>query len=232
MFIMSIIITTILLVCGYLSLVQMVNSVSRRSYYAVHNIFLIDIVLAILYLLVCGFVGLLYLYSGFDFFVVYAALALMVLIVLVLFLRYCWKNRWEMQRRQVVLFTVYFAFVLYLTVFMRIGSVNSSIVTTPFDDFAIAFKTGDTKMLEHMAWNVVLFIPFGYLIPAMNPQMLRKSSISFIGGLMCSTVIEGVQMVFSLGMCDIDDIIANTVGAMIGYGCIRFLWQVQKNWKL
>ena len=115
---------------------------------------------------------------------------------------------------------------------MRIGGGDSSIVTTPFDDLTEAIKTGNIKLVEHMGLNVVMFVPFGYLIPAMNPDKLRKCSFVFWGGLMCSTVIEGVQMVCSLGQSDIDDIIANTIGSVIGYVVIRGIWQIQKNWRI
>lgn len=231
--IMSLIITAILLICGYLALVQAVNALSRRSYYSSGNTIIIDVVLAVMYLLICGFVGLLYVYSGYDMFTIYVTLALGVFIILILFLRFCWMNRDGMKTFNMVLFLVYFGVVLYLTVFMRIGAeVDASIVTTPFDDLTRAIQTRDPAMVQHMALNVVLFIPFGYLIPAMNPDRLRKCSFAFLGGIMCSTVIEGAQMVFSLGQSDIDDIIANSVGAVIGYLVVRFVWQFQKNWKL
>ena len=142
-------------------------------------------------------------------------------------------NRDGMKTFNMILFLVYFGVVLYLTVFMRIGAeVDVSIVTTPFDDLTRAIQTGNPALVQHMALNVALFIPFGYLIPAMNPDKIRKCSFAFWGGIMCSTVIEGVQMVFSLGQSDIDDIIANSIGAVIGYLAVRFVWQFQKNWKL
>lgn len=231
--IMSLTITAILLICGYLALVQAVNALSRRSYYSSGNTIIIDVVLAVMYLLICGFVGLLYVYSGYDMFTIYVTLALGVFIILILFLRFCWMNRDGMKTFNMILFLVYFGVVLYLTVFMRIGAeVDASIVTTPFDDLTRAIQTRNPALVQHMALNVALFIPFGYLIPAMNPDKLRKCSFAFLGGIMCSTVIEGVQMVFSLGQSDIDDIIANSIGAVIGYLAVRFVWQFQKNWKL
>ena len=165
-------------------------------------------------------------------FIIYATLILVVFAVLIFFIRFCWLNREGIKKINVILFLIYFGFILYLTVFMRIGGGDSSIVTTPFDDLTEAIKTGNIKLVEHMGLNVVMFVPFGYLIPAMNPDKLRKCSFVFWGGLMCSTVIEGVQMVCSLGQSDIDDIIANTIGSVIGYVVIRGIWQIQKNWRI
>lgn len=229
---MSMILTVILLICGYLALVQAVNAVSCQSYYSSRNILLIDIVVAIMYLVICAAVGLLYIYCGYDSTVVYVALGFGVFIALVLFVRFCIQNWYSMRKGTIICFIAYFALVLYLTVFMRIGSVDTSIVTTPFDDLKNAIQYRDPEMISHMAANILLFVPFGYLIPAMNPEKFRRVSFAFLGGIMTSTVIEGVQMIFSLGQSDIDDIIANSIGAVIGYLAVRFVWQFQKNWRL
>ena len=229
---MTMMITLILLICGYLALIQAVNALSRQSYYSSRNTLIIDVVIAIMYIVVCGVVGLLYVYSGYDPYVIYGVLALGVLIFVIFFIRFCVVNRRSMRKGIVFLFLVYFAVVLYLTVFMRIGSVDTSVVTTPFDDLKNAIQYRDPALIQHMVLNVLLFVPFGYLIPAMNPERLRRCSFAFLGGIACSTVIEGVQMVFSLGQSDIDDIIANSIGAVVGYLCVRFVWQFQKNWRL
>ena len=73
MALMSVIITVILLLCGYAALLQSVNTVTRRSYYSENNMLIIDVVVGIMYLLVCGVIGLLYIYSGCDMFIIYAS---------------------------------------------------------------------------------------------------------------------------------------------------------------
>lgn len=229
---MVMILTAILLVCGYLALTQAVNAMSRTSYYSSRNTILIDVVVAIMYIVVCGIVGLIYLYSGYNMMIIYSVLGFGVFITLILFIRFCVINRYSMKKVNVLLFIVYFAVVLYLTIFMRIGSVDTSVLTVPFDDLMNAIQYRDPAMVQHMVLNVLMFVPFGYLIPAMNPERLRKCSFAFLGGIVCSTVIEGTQMIFSLGQSDIDDIIANSIGAVIGYLAVRFVWQFQKNWRL
>lgn len=230
--VMSTIITVILLICGYLALIQAVNAVSSQSYYTSRNTLLIDVIIAIMYLVACSVIGLLYIYSGYDLFIIYCFLAIGVLAALILFIRFCVKNRRTMRIANVVLFLVYFAAVLYVTIFVRIGEVQKRVLTTPFDDLMNAIEYRDLSLVQHMVLNVILFVPFGYLIPAMNPERLRRCSFAFLGGIVTSTVIEAVQMVFSLGQSDIDDIIANSIGAVIGYLIVRFVWQFQKNWRL
>lgn len=229
---MSIIMTILLLSAGLIGILQTVNHICRRSMYSSRNILPVDLVASFLYVVACAVIGLLYVYAGYDMFVIYCALAVAVMVTIGFFIRFCFKHRRSMQPTHVVLFLVYFAVVLYLTVFMRIGSVDTSIVTTPFDDLTEAITQRDPALVMHMVLNIVMFIPFGFLVPAMNPKYFRRWSFAMLGGLVASTLIEGTQMIFSLGQSDVDDIIANTLGAVVGYIFIRFIWQFQKNWRV
>lgn len=227
---MTLIVVMILGGAGLVALLQAVNHVTRCSRYGRGNLLLIDIVVVVMYLVVAAIVGLFELYSGYNPMVIYAALALGVLVMAVFFLKIYMDHPRSTNRRAQLLFLGYFCLVAYLTIFMRIGSVDTSIVTTPFDDLRDAFVRGDPAMMQHFLLNVGLFIPFGYLIPATNPRYLRKWSFAMMGGLVASTVIETTQMFFQLGQSDVDDIIANTLGAVVGYVLVRLTWQVRKNW--
>lgn len=61
--------------------------------------------------------------------------------------------------------------------------------------------------------NVLFFSPFGFLFP------WKKWKRVLIAGLMTSAVIEATQYIFNLGWCELDDVISNTAGALIGFGC-------------
>ena len=229
---MTFIIVMILAVTGLLAVLQAVNHIARCKVYAQGNVMLIDIVVIIMYVLVAGIIGLFEIYSGYDPMVIYAALALGVLVLIVFFLKIYIDHPKSTNRKMLIIFGVYFCVVAYATIFMRIGSVDTSILTTPFDDIQRAFIQGDPELVKHFLLNVAMFVPFGYLIPATNPKYLRKWSFAMMGGLIVSTVIESCQMLFQLGQSDVDDIIANTLGAVIGYAIVRFVWQIQKNWRI
>ena len=61
--------------------------------------------------------------------------------------------------------------------------------------------------------NVLFFIPFGFLFP------WKKWKPVFMSALMTSAIIEATQYIFNLGWCELDDVISNTAGALIGFGC-------------
>jgi glycopeptide antibiotics resistance protein len=60
----------------------------------------------------------------------------------------------------------------------------------------------------------------GILIPIF---MERKVGILYIGGasFLLSFFIETVQLVFKIGVFDVDDLIMNTLGGLIGYVIYR-----------
>ena len=229
---MSLILAVILLVVGLIAIIGAVNRIVERNYYASQNMLLIDVVIFIMYILVCGFTGMLYFYSGRAMIFVYIMLGLVAAALTSGFLITCLRDRDNMKKEPVAIFLVYFAIVLYLTEFMRIGTVTTSIVTTPFEGIGFIGGNGDAATLYHMGLNVLMFLPFGYLIPAMNPRHLHGWYYSLLGGLVSSTIIEGVQMVFHLGQANVNDIIANTFGAVLGYVMFSFVWKVRQNWTL
>lgn len=229
---MQAIMTVVLLSCGLVGILQAVNHVTRCKIYARDNLVLIDIVVTVMFLLVVGIVGLFTVYSGYNPMVIYASLALGVLVALILFVKIYIDHPRSTNRKMLLIFGIYFAVVAYVTIFARIGTVETSVRTELFDDLQQAFLQRDPAAAQHFILNVAMFLPFGYLIPATNPRYLRKWSFAMMGGLITSTVIEGCQLVFMLGQSDVDDILANTLGAVIGYILVRMVWQIQKNWQL
>lgn len=70
--------------------------------------------------------------------------------------------------------------------------------------------------------NVILFIPFGFMLPLIhNKGKNIKSNIIF--SFMFSLIIELMQYIFSIGVFDIDDIILNLCGSLIGFGIYKLL---------
>lgn len=68
--------------------------------------------------------------------------------------------------------------------------------------------------------NILFFIPYGFLFPWKDNW---KRVI--VTALVLSVFIELSQFIFNLGWCEVDDVISNTLGAMIGYW---ILWKANK----
>jgi glycopeptide antibiotics resistance protein len=78
-------------------------------------------------------------------------------------------------------------------------------------------KTLGWSSLKGIVLNILLFIPFGYLIPVVWPQKEWFWWKILLLGLVTSFCIEITQLVTRLGFADVDDLMNNTVGAVIGY---------------
>ncbi|PET97484.1 VanZ family protein [Bacillus cereus] len=63
--------------------------------------------------------------------------------------------------------------------------------------------------------NIVLFMPFGFLLPTIWPQF-RKMKNTVCAGFFFSLAIE-LNQLLNNRITDIDDLFTNTLGAIIGY---------------
>lgn len=233
----AIILSLIVLAAIGVAMLQLANALfaRERQYYQWNyhrDILLMDAVVLVLYLLLSAMVVYVYVAFRFEPMVLYCWMLLLVVLSIILLARHIWMNRESMKVPMAIGFALWFLIVLYLTLFSRVGtSQGMQVDLTPFRGISAALEQRSLEPLTHVFLNVLLFIPFGYLLPCCNPVALSRAGFAILGGLIASTVIEGLQMVLGLGMCDIDDIIANALGAIIGYLGYLLWRQIQKNWK-
>lgn len=82
----------------------------------------------------------------------------------------------------------------------------------PFKEI-FRYNIGSRKFIKNILGNIMLFIPYGFLSSYILKN--RKISITFILSLIVSVTIEVVQ--YYIGrVFDIDDIILNVLGGIIG----------------
>ncbi len=76
---------------------------------------------------------------------------------------------------------------------------------------------------ENLVGNVVVFIPFGFLLPWAAPEFGRWWKV-FFNAFLFVTGIEVFQLFSAFGAFDVDDILLNCAGAMLGY-LVYFVWK-------
>lgn len=74
--------------------------------------------------------------------------------------------------------------------------------------------------LHNLLGNILLFIPLGYLLPDLFPP-LRKFWLTALAVAVTITTVELLQLLLTVGTCDVDDLILNVLGASMGYGVYR-----------
>jgi glycopeptide antibiotics resistance protein len=71
--------------------------------------------------------------------------------------------------------------------------------------------------------NVALFMPMGFLLKTFSRKSSTRS-IVLIGALI-SANIELLQLTFRIGVCDVDDVLLNTLGTWCGvwlFDCLKY----------
>lgn len=123
---------------------------------------------------------------------------------------------------RVMLFALYLVALLYLLFFAEglgrnnVGGYRYNLV--PLNEITRYWNLRSVyprAFVINLLCNIVAFMPFGYFIALFAD---RKLSL-FLGTLvtfMFSLMIESVQLVLMVGSFDVDDLILNTLGGILG----------------
>lgn len=124
-----------------------------------------------------------------------------------------------------ILLALYIVFILYETIaFRESGGIN----LTPLWSYKQFFSNYNLRL--EILNNIWLFVPFGAGL-----YSLTKKKWIVIIPLVFSIFIEVSQYIFGLGLCEIDDVISNTLGGIIGIMMavslldIRVWWNSRKS---
>ena len=82
-------------------------------------------------------------------------------------------------------------------------------------------------LLLNIIGNVAMFIPSGIVLPIIYKRLDTFVKVLLAGGGI-SLCIEIIQLPFTVRATDIDDLILNSVGYLIGYGIYCFIKTIQK----
>lgn len=145
-------------------------------------------------------------------------------------------------RRELILnaFVFYVILLIHLTVFREENSINNvSIVLRPLSEINWIPFVETTKLTQgtslfdyyyNLYGNILWFIPMGF-----SAAYLMKKKHSFLRslsvGVAVSFLIEAMQFLFYTGISDVDDLIFNTIGTIIGIGLFEISQWLYKKWQ-
>lgn len=91
---------------------------------------------------------------------------------------------------------------------------------------------------ENLAGNILVFMPFGILFPMVIRRRWKFLHV-FLGAFIMALGIEAFQLFSAFGAFDVDDILLNCIGAVLGYlvylvivKCYQNIFCVQKRKEL
>lgn len=134
-------------------------------------------------------------------------------------------------------YTVIFFFVLYLLVLVKLvvfkyppGMTFAMLNDGNFIPFAtiLPYVLGEptwTIALRNLGGNIILFVPFGLLLPWIS-HVFKSWKYILLAGFSLSLLFEVTQLVLRTGTFDVDDFILNTFGALFGYLLFRVISQI------
>ena len=112
------------------------------------------------------------------------------------------------------------ALVLCATVIFRSVRAERGFRLIPFSSYWDFGPHGYLlEMVAENVLNVVLFLPVGILWGCTLWTMTWKRAL--LTGLFLSIAIEVLQFVFKRGFCEVDDVMHNTLGCLIGFGIYK-----------
>lgn len=136
----------------------------------------------------------------------------------------------------VILFYVTFFAWNYGSSFGPVGPGGRNYNLDPFlSIYRIAMFSDDwVAPFRILVGNVLLFIPFGFLFPLVI-QRIKKSKratsffLTIFLAMLLSIFIEVSQFLFTYRVANIDDVILNTSGGILGAICYRIGFIIKRN---
>lgn len=118
---------------------------------------------------------------------------------------------------------IYLAILFYVTLFTFNHYVyGKSMNLVLFDSIRLMWKSRDYWLIfKNIIGNVILFFPLGFLPPLIH-RSLSKWSLMVLIGFGTSSIIEVLQYTYAHRIFDIDDILLNGFGTMVGLAVFKF----------
>ena len=121
------------------------------------------------------------------------------------------EKRWRLLN--FILFAGTAAAIFYMTVYTR-GEGAGEVVLVPFQSFQEAKI--QPELYRSMLMNVFLFVPIGLSLPFLLGRGRLPEVFTVALALAFTAGIEYLQYRYALGRCEVDDVIMNTLGALVG----------------
>lgn len=148
--------------------------------------------------------------------------SLLVCVIILLLFRVKLSYSVFVRQASFCLFMGYVFLVLCTTIFYREDTFEKRYYLHPLWSYGVLYN----KLLAQILMNVMLFIPIGFFV---GGALKKKHIWNAIGiGFVLSFFIELTQLITTRGVFNVDDIIHNTLGCVIGFGCFVFCYKLMR----
>ncbi|MDF2836893.1 MAG: VanZ family protein [Paenibacillus sp.] len=106
---------------------------------------------------------------------------------------------------------------------MELGNV------VPFYEIKRAMESGTGHGYLNVFGNIAIFAPFGLIRGMLGTGKGMTIFSAAMGSLFLSLTLEWLQAVFVIGSFDVDDMVLNTCGGLMGYLLYRLMDQARQS---
>ncbi len=120
-------------------------------------------------------------------------------------------------------FVIYILCLFHVVTFQDVSWSTSNFI--PFKEM-FRYEFGTDLFFKNVIGNMIMFLPFGFFVSYF--LNLDKIRYVFILSLVSSFSIETTQMVIGR-VFDVDDIMLNIIGGILGYFIYRILFKIKEH---
>ncbi|MGL5692549.1 MAG: VanZ family protein [Peptostreptococcaceae bacterium] len=118
-------------------------------------------------------------------------------------------------------FLIYITIVMGATLLDRSSGFESANLHL-FSSYIDAYNSFSLVEWRNIILNILMFVPLGFILPLLFKKCERWY-ITYTTGLGATLFIEIVQYISKRGVFELDDIMNNALGCIIGYGLVMFI---------
>ncbi|WFR56212.1 VanZ family protein [Anaerocolumna sp. AGMB13025] len=138
-----------------------------------------------------------------------------------------------------VLFVLYIILLAYFLFFSE--RYGRTIISDQYRYNLVLFKEvrryilyrkeiGLESFIVNIFGNVLAFAPFGFVLPIISPGNRKLINVALLS-FEFSLTVELIQLIFKVGIFDVDDIFMNTLGGILGGICFIICYKLTKSIK-
>lgn len=161
-------------------------------------------------------------------FLLFSLLGILFVTVIALLRRFFEKETKVSDILTGIMLSVYVSVILQLTLVCRGDNTRIGIELDVFHGLLGPDNAYHRLMWAYVVLNCMLFVPYGFILSMFTFVHGRKPLIQFtvvmIISLMTSLIIEMAQLITGRGFYEIQDIVVNTLGGIIGWMVFKVIY--------
>jgi glycopeptide antibiotics resistance protein len=148
----------------------------------------------------------------------------------------CWRRNGATRLREGVVFLLFLwslvgAWLTFFPMNIIFYSWHGSFSLVPLSSTIRLFQQADLRRaLMNTVGNVLLFVPFGVLLPLLFAKLRRVWPLAWRVAVI-SSAIEVLQIPTKVRATDVDDVMLNVVGALVGLGIFRVILALGRRYR-